>query len=68
MSLELLDNPPLRLGEQIGCEKVHSLRWQKRGPRARVGQARFDTIDAEDVGQPHPVQDAIASGGGIEGQ
>jgi hypothetical protein len=64
----LLDNPPLRLGEQIGCEKVPQLAVAEAGSGARVGQAWFDTIDAEDVGQPHPVQDAIASGLGIEAQ
>lgn len=65
-NVELLNNAPLRLGEQIGGDKVHSLWWQKRGPGPRVGQAWFDAIDGEDVGQPHPVQDAIAGGGGVE--
>jgi hypothetical protein len=65
-NVELLNNAPLRLGEPIGCEKVHGLWWQKRGPGSRIGQAWFDAIDAKDVGQAHPVQDAIAGGGGVE--
>jgi hypothetical protein len=65
-NVELLNNAPLRLGEQIGCEKVDSLWWQKRSPGPHVGQAWLDAIDAENVGQPHPVQDAIASDRGVE--